>query len=114
MSCPLINMVSRGISAPDILRGIHESMAGKFARLLGQLKAEGTVFLTGGLANDVGLHAALREALETACKGREIEVTSHPDSIHAGALGAAIWGAVRHQRLGRTDVAWTRQDAVSP
>jgi benzoyl-CoA reductase subunit D len=24
---------------------------------------------------------------------------SHPDSIYAGAIGAALWGAFRHERL---------------
>ena len=36
----VINMVSRGIAAPDILRGIHHSMAGRFARLLQSIGAE--------------------------------------------------------------------------
>jgi benzoyl-CoA reductase subunit D len=106
----VINMVSRGVAAPDILRGIHESMAGKFARLLGSLGAEGVLFLTGGLANDVGLQAALRDALGKESKKRgPIELTASPQSILAGAIGAAIWGGVRHRRLGRTDTAWERR-----
>jgi benzoyl-CoA reductase subunit D len=24
---------------------------------------------------------------------------NHPDSIYAGAIGAALWGAFRHQKL---------------
>jgi benzoyl-CoA reductase subunit D len=24
---------------------------------------------------------------------------SHPDSIYAGAIGAALWGAFRHRKL---------------
>ena len=28
-----------------------------------------------------------------------IEAVSHPDSIYAGAIGAALWGAFRHNRL---------------
>jgi benzoyl-CoA reductase subunit D len=28
-----------------------------------------------------------------------VEVASHPDSIYAGAIGAALWGAYRHARL---------------
>ena len=27
------------------------------------------------------------------------EVKSHPDSIYAGAIGATIWGAFRHEKL---------------
>ncbi len=29
----------------------------------------------------------------------KVDVNSHPDSIYAGAIGAAIWGAFRHQKL---------------
>ena len=28
-----------------------------------------------------------------------VTVVSHPDSIHAGAIGAALWGQFRHERL---------------
>jgi len=28
-----------------------------------------------------------------------VEAVNHPDSIHAGAIGAAIWGSFRHQKL---------------
>ena len=35
----VINMVSRGISTPNILKGIHQSMAGRYLRLLVSLGA---------------------------------------------------------------------------
>jgi benzoyl-CoA reductase subunit D len=28
-----------------------------------------------------------------------VQAVSHPDSIYAGAIGAALWGAFRHERL---------------
>jgi len=28
-------------------------------------------------------------------------VRCHPDSIYAGAIGAALWGAFRHEKLAR-------------
>jgi len=28
-----------------------------------------------------------------------VTVVSHPDSIYAGAIGAALWGAFRHAKL---------------
>ena len=28
-----------------------------------------------------------------------VSAISHPDSIYAGAIGAALWGAFRHARL---------------
>jgi benzoyl-CoA reductase subunit D len=93
----VINMVSRGVPTPDILKGIHLSMAGRFARIVTSLSKEGVLAVTGGLAADVGLLAATRQ--ELAKIGAKIEVKSHPLSIHAGAIGAAIWGAFRHERL---------------
>ena len=94
----VINMVSRGISASNILKGIHISMADRMAKLLKSIKVkEGVVMTTGGLATDVGLVAALNEAVVN--QKMESKVTSHPDSIYAGAIGAALWGAYRHRRL---------------
>ncbi len=94
----VINMVSRQISAANILKGIHQSMATRLVKLLRATKVtEGMVLLTGGLALDVGLLAAIQESLED----QKIDVTAraHPDSIYAGAMGAAIWGAFRHKKL---------------
>jgi benzoyl-CoA reductase subunit D len=94
----VINMVSRGISAANILKGIHVSMAQRLAALLKGVGAvNGTVLVTGGLGLDTGLVAALREA---AAENRiPVEVKSHPDAIFAGAIGAALWGAFRHEKL---------------
>jgi benzoyl-CoA reductase subunit D len=93
----VINMVSRGIAVPDILKGIHQSMAGRYLRLLTSARAEGVVLVTGGLASDVGLLQAMREAASE--QGAQIEVRAHEQSVLAGALGAAIWGAFRVRRL---------------
>jgi benzoyl-CoA reductase subunit D len=95
----VINMVSRGIPTPDILKGIHLSMASRLVKLLkvtGIMK--GTVLLTGGLALDVGLLLAVQEELANE-KIAGLTVVSHPDSICAGAIGAALWGAFRHGKL---------------
>jgi len=95
----VINMVSRGIPTPDILKGIHLSMASRLVKLLkvtGIMK--GTVLLTGGLALDVGLLLAVQEELVNE-KITGLTVVSHPDSICAGAIGAALWGAYRHGKL---------------
>jgi len=95
----VINMVSRGIATQDILKGIHLSMASRLVKLLKVTGIKsGTVLLTGGLALDVGLLAALREELVNE-KVTGITAVSHPDSIYAGAIGAALWGAFRHGKL---------------
>ncbi len=94
----VINMVSRGISAPNILKGIHLSMASRVAKLLRVIKAaEGVTLVTGGLALDDGLVAALNESL--AKHKLKQTARSHPDSLYAGAIGAAVWGAFRHEKL---------------
>lgn len=95
----VINMVSRGISTSDILKGIHLSMAGRFIKLLRAIGAESPVAITGGLALDVGLAQALEEKGRE--EGAEIKVLTHPQSIFAGALGAALWGGYRHRILAR-------------
>ncbi|MFQ5719402.1 MAG: benzoyl-CoA reductase subunit D [Acidobacteriota bacterium] len=93
----VINMVSRGITAPDILKGIHLSIAHRLVRLLAAAKAESPVLVTGGLAANEGMIDAIREKI--AGNGLEMEIRVHDDSIHAGALGAALWGAWRVARL---------------
>ncbi|MGB7540896.1 MAG: benzoyl-CoA reductase subunit D [Burkholderiales bacterium] len=95
----VINMVSRGIATQDILKGIHLSMASRLAKLLKVTGiTQGTVLLTGGLALDAGLLAALQEELVNE-KITGLTAVSHPDSIYAGAIGAALWGAFRHAKL---------------
>jgi len=111
----VINMVSRGVATADILRGIHESMAGRFARLLQSIGAGGVIFVSGGLAADEGLEAALREALGRTARDSGIppEIVRHPLSAYAGAIGAALWGAFRHARLGMGGAAWTATTATA-
>jgi benzoyl-CoA reductase subunit D len=104
----VINMVSRGIATSDILRGVHESMAERFARLLRSLQFDGPIFVSGGLASDVGMMAALRDALDRKASqdGGSREVTTHEDAIFAGALGAALWGGFRYRKLKQRGAAW--------
>ena len=93
----VINMVSRGISLPNILKGIHKSMAGRAVRLLVSLGRPPVVVITGGLANDVGLVAAMREA--AADQKMDVDIRQHEQSILAGAIGAGLWGAFRAAKL---------------
>jgi len=95
----VINMVSRGIATADIVRGIHLSMAGRYVKLLQAIGAEGEILITGGLAADEGLAGALQE--RATAEKLNVAVRTHPQSIYAGALGAALWGGFRHQVLSR-------------
>ncbi len=97
----VINMVSRSIPPCDILRGIHESMADRLLKLLKSIDAniakQGVVMMTGGLALDAGLVKAMQDGMEKQKMSTRID--SHPDSLFAGAIGAALWGIFRHRRL---------------
>ena len=96
----VINMVSRGISAPNILKGIHISMAVRLAKLLKTIGAtQGVALMTGGLALDAGLVAAMNQAMVK--EKVNVVARSHPESIYAGAVGAALWGGFRHEKLAR-------------
>jgi benzoyl-CoA reductase subunit D len=93
----VINMVSRGVTIPNILKGIHQSMAGRYLKLLVSAGVRDVLLVTGGLAADQGLLTALREA--AAEQEAPFDIRSHPQSILAGALGAALWGAFRSRKL---------------
>ncbi|NQU70773.1 MAG: benzoyl-CoA reductase subunit D [Rhodospirillales bacterium] len=96
----VINMVSREITTPNILKGIHQSMAQRLALLVKLCGARDSVVLaTGGLALDVGLVQALKE--DMVRQKIDSEIRTHPDSPFAGAIGAALWGAFRHEKLAK-------------
>ena len=100
----VINMVSRGIATPDILKGIHLSMASRIVKLLKVTGVkDGVALLTGGLALDAGLLAAIQE--EMVNEKVKVVARANPDSIYAGAIGAALWGAFRHGRLNALETA---------
>jgi len=99
----VINMVSRGISTPDIIKGIHLSIAGRIIKLMSSLKAESPIVLTGGMALNKGMTQAIDETLKEGNK--TFAIKSSPDSIYAGAIGAALWGGYRHLKLLEKKVA---------
>lgn len=92
----VINMMSKGTPLPDIIRGIHDIVSQKAVRLLSVFDVLSPLTLTGGLAMDRGLIAALETRLRT--EGVDIFIRSHDMSVYAGAVGAALWGAWRLTR----------------
>ncbi len=94
----VINMVSRSIPPRDILRGIHESMADRLIKLLKSIDVkDGVVMMTGGLALDIGLVKAIQDGMDA--QKMVTKVATHADSLYAGAIGAALWGAFRYEKL---------------
>jgi len=93
----VINMVSRGISTPNIIKGIHLSIANRVVKLLSSLKAESPIMLTGGMALNKGMVQAIKELAGE--DNFEWEIFSDPDSIYAGAIGAALWSGHRYNLI---------------
>ena len=84
----VINMVSRGVAAPDIIKGIHLSVANKVVKLVSSVKAESPIALSGGTAMNLGMIQAIQEL---AYAGKlDLEIRASNDAICAGANGGAI------------------------
>lgn len=89
----VINLVAKGVPLPDIIRGIHDSVAQRAVKLLAAFKVESPLVLTGGLATDAGLVNALE--LKLNVEGYLIKVVTKEEAMFAGAIGAALWGGKR-------------------
>ncbi len=89
----IINHISEGVAVENILRGIHDSLADRALSLLKRVGLDGDVTLIGGVALQAGMVAALRDKL-----GVMVNVPDEPQLTTA--LGAAVLGLQRLQRLG--------------
>lgn len=94
----VINLVSKGMSTPNIVKGINISIAQRVVKLLGSLNAESPVVLVGGMGMNAGMIQAINE-LSADNKKKTVEFISHPDAIYSGAIGAALWGGFRYHIL---------------
>lgn len=93
----VINFVSKGISIPNIIMGIHLSIANRVARLITKLKTEYPIVLVGGMAENKGMIEAIKKQLKL--KNPDTDLIAPSDAIYSGAIGAAIWGGYRYQKL---------------
>ena len=93
----VINMVSRGISTPNIIKGIHLSVANRVIRLLSSIKAESPIVLTGGMATNKGMVCAIEELAKES--KYDFKFVTHQDAILAGAIGAGLLAGYRYLKL---------------
>jgi benzoyl-CoA reductase subunit D len=99
-----IGPLSKSSQDPEKVSSICAAMASRIVKLLKVTGVKGGVaLLTGGLALDTGLLAAIQE--EMVNEKVNVQARSHPDSIYAGAIGAALWGAYRHAKLEQLEAA---------
>lgn len=94
----VINLVSKGLSTPNIVKGINVSIAQRVVKLLSSLRAESPIALVGGMGMNVGMIQAIEE-LAAENKKNPSTFVSHPDAIYSGAIGAALWGGFRYFKL---------------
>ncbi|MFZ4857636.1 MAG: acyl-CoA dehydratase activase [Desulfuromonadaceae bacterium] len=79
----IIGLLANGHGKPEIIAGIHYSIASRTVRLAKRVGIEGRVYFDGGPALNRGLVAALQDEL-----GRELVIPEHPQTTTA--FGAAM------------------------
>ncbi len=87
----IINHVSEGRTVPDILRGIHDSLADRSFGQLKRVGLDGELTFIGGVARQAGMVASGRAVWKV-----QVNVPAHPESV--AALGAALLGLRRLQK----------------
>ena len=82
----VVALVAKGVPKEDIVRGLHRSVAERISVMVSRLRAQPPYVMTGGVAKNSGVVAAIEEFL-----GTQVLVPFEPQI--AGALGAAILAA---------------------
>ncbi len=80
----VISQLASGEAIPDIVAGIHRSVAGRVSGLVRRLGVEEPVAMTGGVARNDGVRHALED--ELGC-----DIMTSPLAQYNGALGAALF-----------------------
>jgi (R)-2-hydroxyacyl-CoA dehydratese activating ATPase len=80
----ILSYLSQGKRPEDIMGGVHLAIAKRTLSLARRLTIEPEITMTGGVARNVGMVAALETVL-----GRKMQVS--PDAHFMGAVGAAIF-----------------------
>ena len=99
----VINLVSKGVSTPNIIKGINISIAQRVVKLMSALKAETPIVLVGGMGMNKGMIQAIEE-IAGESKKSNLQFISHPDAIYSGAIGAALWGGFRYHVLKEKEI----------
>ncbi|MCU0844506.1 MAG: acyl-CoA dehydratase activase [Spirochaetes bacterium] len=81
----VIQFLNDGVPLEDIAAGINNAMAGRMAVLVNNLGIENDVCMTGGVAKNRGVLAAIEKML-----GLRLRAIRRHDPQLAGALGAAL------------------------
>ena len=77
--------LAEGATIPEIVAGLHESIAGRVVNMVRHLGIEKDVVVTGGGAKNIGLVKAMEDKIG-------FPVLVPPEPLLTGALGAALLG----------------------
>ncbi|MNW47798.1 R-phenyllactate dehydratase activator [compost metagenome] len=78
----VVSLVAVGTPAPNIIKGVHHSIATRAGALLKSVGIQGPLGMSGGVAKNIGVVYALEELLKMP-----VQVTDYPQVT--GAIGAA-------------------------
>jgi len=79
----VISLIAKGEQRPNIIAGIHESVASRVSALARRVGVVAPIMMTGGVARNIGVLKALEAKLDA-----EIEVSEYAQAN--GAIGAAV------------------------
>jgi len=80
----IISLINAGKELPEIVSGLHKSLAHRVAALARGIELDSEITMTGGVAKNTGMFTALEEALGVKLR----KMTTDPQIL--GALGAAL------------------------
>lgn len=97
--------LAQGVPIPDLLAGVHKSLADRISRMINRLKMEEAVIVTGGGGKNRGLLKALSEQL-----GYQVLVPDEP--LITGALGAALLGKEIVEKANKTETPLKTKERI--
>jgi predicted CoA-substrate-specific enzyme activase len=97
----IVTLIAEGIELPDIVAGIHKSIADRLLTMVKTVNSRKDFMLTGGVAKNAGVVKFLEGAL-----GKIEKVPVDPQIV--GALGAAL---IAKEKLERGVLATSRSDS---
>ena len=90
----VISALAQGTDTRDIINGIHKSIASRVSGLARRIGVRDDVVMTGGVAQNGGIVAALEEQLDHP-------ILTSPLTQYNGALGAALYAYEKAERKAR-------------
>lgn len=80
----VISLIAEGYGVEEIIRGLHESIAGRIFRMSKRLKVREEITFSGGVAKNKGIAEVIKKLF-----GISINIPDEPQIV--GALGAALY-----------------------